>query len=351
MTAYTFVNNYEEVEPRKTLPKTAVPRIFFIDQEIASGTYPNAPYLAEKWETSLSSIHRDIAYMRDMMRAPIKYDFFKKGFYYTEKAFRLSSSYATEEDILALGMAKSILELYRDTPIYDAALNLLENISVPLGGTADRNWYKDRIIIPKSITVQVNPDVWKSVVLALQENRSISFSYEADNLRHKNEKERKQKISIRKVQPYQLLFDRSAWYLSGYDENRQDRRIFALSRISRISVTQEKFTLKEGFDYRNSEGLSYFGIYKDQKSYKFVIEIKGDVLWITERQWAEDQKIQKTADGIKLSFTSNQFEKVLTWLLSLGENARPLAPALLIEKWTAAIQKMYEMSKIKNNVR
>ena len=71
------------MKPRKSLPKTALPRIYFIDDEIASGRYPNASDLAEKYETSLSSINRDIAYMRDMMGAPIVYDFFKKGFYYS----------------------------------------------------------------------------------------------------------------------------------------------------------------------------------------------------------------------------------------------------------------------------
>ena len=100
---------YNLIMPRKTLPKTALPRLYFIDREIASGKYPNAPALAKKYETSLSSINRDIAYMRDMMNAPIDYDFYKKGFYYTEKTFRLPAAYATADDLLALGMAKNLL--------------------------------------------------------------------------------------------------------------------------------------------------------------------------------------------------------------------------------------------------
>ena len=348
MTEKTFICDNKNMNPRKTIPKTAVPRMFFIDQEIASGKYPNAPYLAKKWETSVSSINRDIAYMRDMMKAPILYDFFKKGFYYTEKTFRLSASYATEEDLLALGMAKSLLDLYRDTPIYDAALNLLENISVPLGSINNTDWYKDRIIIPKTITVHVNPEVWRCIILGLQENRIITFTYEAGDTRDEDECEIKKKsiLKTRKVHPHQLLFDRSAWYLSGYDEDRKDGRIFALSRISKISVTKEEFTLKGGFDYRSSVGQSYFGVFKGVKSYKFIIEIKGEAQWIKERQWAEDQNIQKTANGIKLSFSSSQFDLILGWLLSLGHKARPLAPKLLIERWKEAIQKMYAMTHV-----
>jgi predicted DNA-binding transcriptional regulator YafY len=98
---------------RKRLPKTAFPRIYFIDEEIASGRYPNGPALARKYETSLSSINRDIAYMRDMFHAPIEYDFLKKGFYYTDPAFRLKAGgFASADDMLALDMAKELLELY-----------------------------------------------------------------------------------------------------------------------------------------------------------------------------------------------------------------------------------------------
>ena len=69
------------MKPRKNLPKTSLPRIYFIDRKIAEGSYPNAPELAKEYETSLSTINRDIAYMRDMLGAPIAYDFFRKGFY------------------------------------------------------------------------------------------------------------------------------------------------------------------------------------------------------------------------------------------------------------------------------
>jgi hypothetical protein len=36
-----------DMQSRKSLPKTALPRLYFIDREIASGKYPNAPALAK----------------------------------------------------------------------------------------------------------------------------------------------------------------------------------------------------------------------------------------------------------------------------------------------------------------
>ena len=320
------------MRPRKGLPKTAVPRIYFIDSEISAGRYPNVTTLAKKYETSASTINRDIAYMRDMMGAPIEYDFFKKGFFYTEKTFRLPAAYASADDLLALGIAKNLLDLYRDTPIHEAALNLLESISTPLQTMQNGEWFKDRIIIPKAASARVETETWNNIVKGLRENRIITFQYLGTG-----------EQAERRVRPYQLLFDSRSWYLFSYDEDREEMRMFALSRISGVTPTGKFFVIPSDFDYRSHEGASYFGVFSGMKSYKFVISISGDTRWITERTWAEDQVIKNIPSGIELSFTSNQLDKVLDWVLSQTPRARPLAPKALVERWEASIREAAEL--------
>jgi predicted DNA-binding transcriptional regulator YafY len=290
--------------------------------------------MAKKYETSLSSINRDIAYMRDMLNAPIEYDFFKKGFYYSEPMFRLSTGYASADDLLALGMAKNLLDLYSGTPIQDAALNLMESISMPLKGAKNANWFKDRIVIPKGVSAPVNEDVWNAVVAALRENKTISFQYRAQN---------KKEIESRRMHPYQLLFDKSAWYLYGYDEGKKNLRLFALPRITKVKPTGETFSIPKNFDYRGLEGYSYYGVFFGAKSYKVIIEIYEDPKWVRERVWAPDQIITEIENGITLSFTSNQLQKILEWVLSQGNCARPVAPKELVEQWAQSIRDMGKM--------
>jgi predicted DNA-binding transcriptional regulator YafY len=331
------------MKPRKNLPKTAVPRIYFIDQEIASGSYPNAPDMAKKYETSLSSINRDISYMRDMLGAPIKYDFFKKGFFYTKKTFRLSAAYATADDLLALGMVKKLMEYYKNTPIHNAALNLLESISAPLRDEKNTEWFKDRIVIPKTVYAPVHTSTWEGIVGGLRKNRVITFQYENTDSENLNN----QAITLDKhrVHPYQLFFQQSAWYLYAYDEDRKGMRMFAFSKISNVVLEKETFTIPRDFDYHRLEGTTYFSYYTGSKTFRFVIKISGDTRWIKERIWADDQKIEETSDGIKLSFTSsiNQVEKVLEWILFQGANARPLAPKPLVTRWEDTVRKMYSI--------
>ena len=333
---------------RKSLPKIALPRIYFIDKEIASGNFPNTSTLAKKYETSLSSISRDIAYMREMMNAPIAYDFFKKGFYYTEKTFRLAAAYATADDLLALGMAKNLMTLYRNTPLHEAILNLLETISIPLRGDQNAEWFSNRIVIPKIAFAPVAVEILNTIVCALRDNNIITFRYsgaEKENWPCTGENSAK-KLIFRRVHPYQMLFDQSAWYLYAYDEDRKAMRTFNLTRITDVTLVDETFKIHSDFDYRSLEGSSYFGIYaKENKPYKFVIAITGDTRWIKERIWAEDQHIKETKNGIEISFTSNQFEKVLEWILAQGARAKPLAPKSLVNLWTETIQAMSKIAK------
>jgi hypothetical protein len=60
---------------RKSIPKTALSCIYYIDSEIAAGKYPNTGTLARDYETGTATISRDIEYMWDMLGAPIEYDY------------------------------------------------------------------------------------------------------------------------------------------------------------------------------------------------------------------------------------------------------------------------------------
>jgi len=340
---------YHNMKARKSLPKTSLPRIYYIDRKIAEGNYPNVPQMAQEYESSFSTINRDIAYMRDMLDAPIAYDYNKKGFYYTEKTFRLTAVYATADDLLALGMAKNLMELYRDTPVHDAALNLLENISAPLQDDENNEWFPDRIVIPKIASASIDEQTWKAIVDALRTNRVITFQYsgseDLESFHNEDKKTPYKKLSTRRVRPYQLLFDRSDWYLFAFDEDRNDMRIFSLPRIAEIAITNTKFKIPAKFDYRSLEGLSYFAIFSGVKTYRFTIAISGDTRWIKERLWAEDQKIKETRDGIEISFTSNQFDRVLDWVLSMTPRAKPLAPKALVDRWQKAIREAAKIAR------
>ncbi|MDR2314449.1 MAG: WYL domain-containing protein [Spirochaetaceae bacterium] len=324
------------MDTRKNLPRTALARIYFIDQQIASGKYPNVNYLAKEYEAGTATIYRDIEYMRDMLGAPIEYCAKNRGWFYAEKSFRLPARFAAANDMLALGMAKNLLSLYRDTPLYNSAKRLLDDITAPL--TKDNfekddsvPWYENRIVVPPVASAPVNPGTWERVISAMRENRLLAFEYYGiwDD-RYKS----------RLVRPYQLLFDNGVWFLYGYAEERAGIRIFNLSRMKNVSLTNETFTLPEDYDYIARTDGSYFGVFAGKK-YRFKIALnKAGAQWAGERKWAADQTIKEKDTGFIVEFTSTQYNRVLEWVLSRGADAYPLEPAALASEWKKHVRGM-----------
>jgi len=87
----------EKISSRKSIPLPALERLSVIDRAIASGKYPNSNDLVECLRracgeckpASVTTVGRDIAFMKDRLRAPIEYDTRERGYCYTQKDFRL----------------------------------------------------------------------------------------------------------------------------------------------------------------------------------------------------------------------------------------------------------------------
>jgi predicted DNA-binding transcriptional regulator YafY len=283
----------------------------------------------------MSSISRDIEYMKDMLHAPIEYDALRRGYYYSTKTYRVPAGFASAEDMLALGMAKTLISLYRDTPLYGAAVNLLESLVAPLGDRKQPAWYEERIIVPPVAVAPVARGTWDVVITALRENRVITFNYRGGF---------DEQDMPRKVRPYQLLFDTGVWYLYAWSQERGATRIFSVARMHAAELTQERFSLPSDYDYRLHVDGSYFGVFEGRKKYTFRVAFYDESrVWVSERTWAADQEIKESGDKVVIRFSSTQYGKVLEWVLSRGGSARPLEPAALVRDWRRHITVMRKM--------
>jgi predicted DNA-binding transcriptional regulator YafY len=356
------------MKAKKYLPRTDMPRIYFIDRKIASGRFPNTASLAKEYDTSMSTISRDIAYMKLFLNAPIEYDALRRGYYYAEKNFRLSLSFTTAEEALALGMAKNLLAMFENTPLYDTMNKLLEEIIAPArnqiegkekqrvkgspllrrsgqsprntGGAkaVDASWPANRIIVPPPPAAVIDSAIWETIVKSLGGNRVISFNYRGayDN-----------DFRSRRVRPYQLLFDSGVWFLYGYDEDRKAERMFSLPRMREAALLERQFILPNDYDYQRRFPESSFGVFGGAKKYRFKITFWYDAaMWVRERRWAADQTLEDDAeeDAVTIAFTSTQYDKVLEWVLSKGCLALPLEPKRLVDDWKNHISEMAEMA-------
>lgn len=305
--------------------KNHIERLLYIDHLIRSDRYPSRNDIAVHFEVSIKTVERDLEYMKYRLNAPLEYDRFKKGYYYSEEGFYLPAVFMGEGEALALLSAKHFGRLWRDTPLADLAENAWESLRylMPREISIHAEAFSDRItVIDRSVNVQ--PDIWQSLIRAASSQLKTQISYRSPG----------QNRSItRLIHPYQLIFHRDAWYLFTFDETPNDYRRYALSRIREVVITKEQFTIPNDFSLDNYIDPE-FGIYKGGDSFDVVLEADSraaDVM-MEHLPYTNVFVTALESDKKEIRFTSNQEEELLHWVLAWGSHVKVKQPESLRQR-------------------
>jgi proteasome accessory factor BC len=144
----------------------------------------------------------------------------------------------------------------------------------------------------------------------------------------------------RKVDPYQLLYQRGQFYLIGYSHERQDIRVFRLSRIrgkvSYSSKAEHDFSRPEDFDHRWYATRTDWQLGEPEGTARIWLSPRVD--WLIERHYGHAGAIQPAADLDDAPGDGSVFETeyadpraIVAWVLELGERARLLGPPELVD--------------------
>ena len=325
--------NSTKQEKRHTENGLMIERMIGIHKKIRSECYPNSQQLAYDFGVSISTISRDIDYMKNRFDAPIEYDAKKRGYYYSGN-FDIPTKLVSSEKLIALSYAKKLLVQYEGTPVYDEISNVIEFLID--SQTENNAHFLERIAVPPRAKILLNQKNWKLLLVALNQNSIIEFDYTG---RWKSEK------SHRRVHPYQILIDDGVCYLFGFSEERKAERLFVISRMEKIYITKDTFELPEDFEFSSRCKGGRFGAFKGNgKVEKVKVEFYDDAReWVKERIWADNQKIEEDEYATTITFSSNQTHEVLHWILSQGHNAKPLEPEWLVDQWKFYIKQMSKL--------
>ena len=235
-------------------------------------------------------------------------------------------------DYGSLGIMKSLLEQYQNTPLYKSVIDKIEELAeMPIEDFS-------RIAVPpKPEYNKEDQKKFSKIFDYMIQNLKIQFYYKG----RWHGDERKNRV----VHPYQLLLDNGTCYLYGYDEEKKDDRLFVLRRMEEIRhVNNERFELPSDYEFSLKHGFSKFGAYTFKNPVKYKIEFYGNTqIWISENKWADDQILETTENKTILTFTSSQDDKILEWILSCGSDAKPIEPEVFVHRWK---DKICEMAKL-----
>lgn len=187
--------------------------------------------LAERFEVSPRTIYRDIDAI-NMAGIPVRSITGVGGGFEIMPEYKLDKKVFSATDLSALLMGLSSLSnIVRGDELVHALAKIKSFI--PADRAKDIELRADQIRIDLSpwMGSPVIPSYLETIQAALQENRLLTFDYIAH---HGNK-------TARTVEPYQLVWKSSHWYFQGYCHQRNDYRLFRLSRISNLRLREETF--------------------------------------------------------------------------------------------------------------
>lgn len=262
-----------------------------------------APYLAEKFEVSRRTINRDIEALC-IAGIPLVTEPGVNGGVSIMDGYKIDRTLLSRTDMQAILAGLRSLDSVSGTSRY---AQLMEKLSAGssnlLAGDTHilidlSSWYKASL----SPKIELLHD-------AITCRRKVSFTYFAP----KGE-------SQRIIEPYDLIFQWSNWYLWGWCEKRKDFRLFKLGRMTGLQ-TGEPFE-KRAAPLPNLAPEQLFPYL-----YQVKAKIKPQYKWrLIEDYGAESFTVQP--DGTLLfsaAFTDKA--SILGWIISFGDDAELLEPS------------------------
>ena len=303
-------------------------RIYFFHGRIRSGRYPNTSHLISEFEISQATAHRDIAYLRERLLAPLQFDTKKNGFYYTRDDFRLPFENSPAMTMI-LGLLGNMAEETGLSELPELAgikRHLREALFPGQRNMADLiycEWVEKEL---------VNSGIFATVLDALREQQQLQLTYRAGTGR----------TSRRKVEPLKLVNYQGRWYLLAWCLSKNDRRMFHLARMQKARLLQVPIT-EHHQDNIDDWLQASFGIFKGPAISRATIRFTGTAAEIVRHQiWHEKQKIEQEQDGIRLTLPIADDRELIMKVLQFGARAEILRPKKLRQRLAAEIGRMAE---------
>lgn len=319
-------------------------KIALLDSYLSTGGCYTMDQLSDLTGMSRATVYRYKDILIEL-NAPLACDE-KNRYYYTDKTFRIPHLMTTGAQYKAAKEMKELLESMKGQPFYDEVKKVFDLLATAapktdeFGKEYDLEVSRDssnpvRKIFLGAPCSDFSSEIWYIISDAMDKNRNISFYYiNADG-----------HIGHKTVQPWQLVFDAGNWNLWCWDYKTKETRMLTLTQMSQVEMTKDTFELPENYDLRNRTPGT-FGAYVGEEVMSYKILFYKDAYItsrVVKRNWGWNQKIEIDDDGNTiLSFDSDQYHPILTWVRSWGPSVKPLQPEQLVDQWESGLDEIWD---------
>lgn len=281
-------------------------------------------------EVSRATLHRDLAYLRDRMDAPIVYDRDSEGYRLqtappdrAQASHQLPGVWFSEAELHALLTMHRLIGALDEGGVLARHLQpLLDKLHGMLGASeAEARELGRRVRIAGSARRPVPSQWFERVGDALRRRRRLRLDYLT---------RRRQQRSEREVSPQRLVHYRHTWYLDAWCHRSDALRRFALDAIEHaavldtpareVSVGEVEAAFDRGYGIFAGRTVRWATLLFDAEA----------AAWVAREEWHPDQQSAWHADGryeLRLPFVDAT--ELTMDVLRHGEQVQVLAPASL----------------------
>lgn len=281
-----------------------------------------AQELAEKFEVSRRTILRDIETL-SMAGIPILSEQGQGGGISIMEGYKVERTLLSSEDMKAILTGLQSLDSVSRTNRYR---QLMEKISV--NGSAAINVDNHIIIDLSNWDKSAVSDKIELIKSAIENNEKIRFHYYAPN-----------GDSQRIIEPYHLVFQWSSWYVWGYCTQREDYRMFKLTRMTELAFAKEKCAdrivpefISDKLRHTNGE-------------IEITVKFDDSVKWRIIDEYGIDFMDYDENGSIIVTFTWSDIPAFYQYILSFGDKAEIIEPKKYRQDFAELVknmQKKYE---------
>ncbi len=293
-------------------------RLFQIVYYLLDRGGATAGELAEKFEVSVRTIYRDIDALSGA-GIPIYTEAGRKGGVRLMKDFVLDKALLSETEKQEIVTALQSINATRYVDYND----ILGKLSA-LFHMDSKSWLE--VDFSRWGDKQKDNQKFELLKAAVIYHKSVKIRYAGSC----------EEIRDRVIQPLKLVYKSMAWYLKAYCAERQDYRIFKLTRILKLEVLEDSFTpfsFPEQKSGREQEYTQMTLCFPKEMAYRVYDEF-------------DETQVKRQADGdFLVSVQMPEDAWLIGFLLSFGTQVEIIEPARLRETVREQARLIYEKNK------
>lgn len=264
-----------------------------------------AKELANRFEVSTRTIYRDVEILSNA-KIPIYTTKGKGGGISLLDDYVLNKSILSEEEQNQILFALQSMEKINN----QSEKKILEKVST-IFNKSKTNWIE--VDFSDWGTIGETENTFQLIKEAVLNRQVLEFIY-YNSYGQENK---------RKVEPLQIYFKDKAWYLKAYCREKQDYRLFKISRMKDIRILEESFERELPPIVDKKQNI---------KTITLELEISKDMAYRVYDEFKKENITQKTNGDfiVKVQYPENDW--VYGYILSFGEYIKVISPEH-VKKW------------------